>query len=595
MKDLFKETDKYRLNIGIKHYCITAGCLVIFLFSIQCKSGDFINQKEEYDYIEEIYELEYIYSLHQGIKYSLLGDYKSAIYYFKRCLEIYPDSDVAFYELSKIYSLGGEIDLAVESAARALDLDTTNIWYYVKLAKLYSEDNNQEKTIELYQKAIEVFYDNVDLYVTLGSIYENKKMYDKALDIYAQIEKMTGINESVSIARNHIFIKRGEYEKAHRELKKLVDEFPHESAYYGMLAEFYISVGMNSEALDSYEKLFKIDPDNGIAQISIAEFFIKDGKFDRAVEYLIKAIRNPKLGFEEKVKFVASIMQGSYMLGFPSEKIEEIGELLVEEYPEENFCKVILAEYYIDIGYYYKAVALLDEMHASDPDNILIAEQLAGSLTFNEDYELVKEIGKNMIIRFQESFFIPYFLGTAHYMTNETVKAAKYFEIALKKEGITGELKAHIYTYLIDVYHKLGNFSDSDKSFERLVGMGSNNLVAFNNYAYFLALREEKLEKALKLSKETIIMEPENYHYLDTYAWVLYKLGNYVEALKYIEHAYNHGGHKSYDVLKHYGKILIKTGNHKEAKGYLLKTIEMTDDPAEIEKLLLMIEEDIIN
>ena len=52
---------------------------------------------------------------------------------------------------------------------------------------------------------------------------------------------------------------------------------------------------------------------------------------------------------------------------------------------------------------------------------------------------------------------------------------------------------------------------------------------------------EEKLEKAEKMSRLTIQLEPENPTYLDTYAWILFKSGKLNEAKKYIEKAIEFG------------------------------------------------------
>jgi tetratricopeptide (TPR) repeat protein len=57
------------------------------------------------------------------------------------------------------------------------------------------------------------------------------------------------------------------------------------------------------------------------------------------------------------------------------------------------------------------------------------------------------------------------------------------------------------------------------------------------SYAYYLSETSTKLEKAEQMSKRTILVEPENPTYLDTYAWILYKMGRAKEALQYMEKA----------------------------------------------------------
>ena len=58
-----------------------------------------------------------------------------------------------------------------------------------------------------------------------------------------------------------------------------------------------------------------------------------------------------------------------------------------------------------------------------------------------------------------------------------------------------------------------------------------------NNYAYYLSENGEQLSKAEQMSYKTIKAEPKNATYLDTYAWILYMMGRYSEAMIYIDQA----------------------------------------------------------
>ena len=64
------------------------------------------------------------------------------------------------------------------------------------------------------------------------------------------------------------------------------------------------------------------------------------------------------------------------------------------------------------------------------------------------------------------------------------------------------------------------------------------NLLVRNNYSYYLSLRSKNLERARELSYYTIKVEPDNSTYLDTYGWILFKMGNSKDAIKYIENNY---------------------------------------------------------
>ena len=109
-----------------------------------------------------------------------------------------------------------------------------------------------------------------------------------------------------------------------------------------------------------------------------------------------------------------------------------------------------------------------------------------------------------------------------------------------------------------DVYHALENFNKSDAAYEAALDFDPDNDHVLNNYSYFLSLRNEKLDLAEKMSSKLIKEHPENPTYLDTYAWVLFKVGKYKEAKVHIEKAIANSDNVSGEVLEHYGDILYK-------------------------------------
>ena len=571
-------------------------CLVmISIWFTQCSPGVVISGREDYNKLDDLKKFEYEYSIHEGIKYRLLGDYARAIYFFTRCIDIFPFSDVAYFELSNIYALADEIDQAVTYAAKTLEIDPRNIWYYYHLARLHRENNDTEKAIGVYEKAVKVFTGDTDLSFTLAALYSSDGHYDDALRVYDRIESIVGVDERVSLSKQRIYMRRGQFEKAHYEINRLISEFPDEARYYGILAEFYGSIGMVNEALESYEKLFEFDPENGIAQLSVAEFYIAEDRFNDAVDYLTAAFMNPGVDFNEKIEILSAITSDSGLAANYTNQIGQLGEFLMDEYPGESLPAVVMADFYISLGLYEKASARLYELYKNDPENRVFAEKLIGVISYKENYKDVISIGEEIIEVFPESFMIPFFLGVAYFMNDKPEPAIGVFEKAIETEEIDAEMEGIIYSYLGDLYHRLVDYQKSDYYFEKSLNIDRDNLVALNNHAYYLALRGESLEKALEYSLATIKREPANSSFLDTYAWILYKLGRYEDSLVYIELAYEKNGSESYEIIKHFGQILIKLERFGEAEYFLNKARELTDDQQEVDQIIIKVKEKLDN
>jgi Tfp pilus assembly protein PilF len=86
-------------------------------------------------------------------------------------------------------------------------------------------------------------------------------------------------------------------------------------------------------------------------------------------------------------------------------------------------------------------------------------------------------------------------------------------------------LQLQFLTYLAETYNADKQYEKSDKAFDDALAIDPNDPMVMNNYAYYLSIRKEKLEKAAKLSARTIELQPGSVSYMDTYAWILYQQG----------------------------------------------------------------------
>src|SRR5205823_2812307 len=85
------------------------------------------------------------------------------------------------------------------------------------------------------------------------------------------------------------------------------------------------------------------------------------------------------------------------------------------------------------------------------------------------------------------------------------------------------------YSNLGDVYNKLKNYAESDKYFGKALEVDPNEPTVLNNYAYYLSVRNEQLEKAETMSKKSNELTPNSASYEDTYGWILFRQAKYNE------------------------------------------------------------------
>ena len=122
------------------------------------------------------------------------------------------------------------------------------------------------------------------------------------------------------------------------------------------------------------------------------------------------------------------------------------------------------------------------------------------------------------------------------------------------------------------------------QAYETSLSYNSTNIVVLNNYAYYLALANRDLERALEMSYHTIKASPDEAIYIDTYAWILFLLERYDEAKEYADKLMSAEGEKSAVEFHHCGDIYFQNGDVEKALECWIKAREMGDDSKVLNK-----------
>ena len=100
-----------------------------------------------------------------------------------------------------------------------------------------------------------------------------------------------------------------------------------------------------------------------------------------------------------------------------------------------------------------------------------------------------------------------------------------------------------------------------------------------NNAAYFLACSDRDLDRALQLIEKANLGRPDDPTTLDTYAWVLFKRGDYARAKEIIDRTLELSEEKgesvSAELLGHAGDIYFMVREPGKALEYWKKALEL--------------------
>lgn len=520
---------------------------------------------------------EFEYTFIEGLKQKMIGNPQAAITFFSKCLTINPNSSAAMFELAKIHSSNGDQTSSSLLLEKAINIDPDNKWYKLLLAQIYQQGKQYKKAADLYQQLYAKDSENLEYLYMNAALLSSAGKFDQSIEAYNELEKKIGMNDQISVEKQQIYQTAGKKKEALAELQKLIDSNPKESRYYGLMADYYLSEKDEENALKYYNKILEIEPGNGFVLFSLTSFYRQKNNKEKAWEYIRKGFLNQSVEVETKIQYYLMITSEPEKPFFTGEQVDELVDILVKTNADDYRVYTVYAEYLISKGKLTEAREQLRKVLETNKDNYLIWERML--LISNDllDFKGIYTDAEKAISLFPNQPILYGLRAVA------CLQLEKYTEaIDILKEGEpylldNKPLKIQFDLYRAEANYKLDRVQEAFKAFEDVISLDPENWLAMNNYAYYLSLRIENLEKAEQLSGKAVRANPDNPTYLDTYAWVLFMRKDYALAKFYMETAIKNGGDKSGVILEHYGDILYMVGQKEKAVEQWKKALEKGD------------------
>lgn len=500
----------------------------------------------------------------KGIEYKYNEDYDAAIDFFELALLAFPEDHASMYELSALYVLQGRVDKGFEMIQQAVQLDSSNKWYKIRLANYHKQNRDYEAFISIYDELLDNDPNNLEYleaYIdALLHIGDYERVTEK-LDVY---EENIGVNEYISLQKLEIYDLLGKKDKVVSEMEKLSAAYPYDTRYMSMLAETYVQNGREKDAYPLYLKIKQLDPENPYINISLLEYYQNQGDVDKAFEEFILSIRNKNLDYNTKTQIYEYWFDKKDSSDNTAKEAEQAGKAFIETHPDKEIGYYIIGTVHFNEERYDKAQEYYLDAIARDSTTFISWYQLIFTdAELNLTHALYKHTKTAMRFYPEQPIFY-YFNGLALIEKREYEEAIKILDTG-RKMSADKKLTASFDTYIADIYHELGNKEKMYEYYDRVLRNDPENLYVLNNYAYFLSEEGLRLEEALKMSATTIEKEPKNVTYLDTYAWILYKLERYKDAKKWMEKVFSYDKYPQGINFEHYGDILYKLGDTEKA------------------------------
>ncbi|QJD96723.1 tetratricopeptide repeat protein [Mucilaginibacter robiniae] len=493
---------------------------------------------------------------------------------FNRVLQSDAGNDAAMYELASIQKQQNKTADVQQLLERAVALKPNNEWYWQALADSYEKTNDIPKLDHVFDELLRLNADKPEYYFNKANVLYLEKRYDEALAIYSRLEQKTGLTDDIIANRQRVYLKQGKVDLAASQLEQMIENNPSDVRYYLTLAELYNANNFTDKALKVLQKAEKISPDNGLVHLALADTYRTKKDTESSFNEIEKAFAAPDLDVEQKVRIVMGYLP---KLSDPNAKASALAlsKILITTHPTDAKAWALYGDMLGQNNQFKEAKAAYKKAVQLNTDIYAVQEQLVRlELGDNELDEAIKD-GENALSLFPNQAWMNYLVGVAWLQKKNPTKAVGYLKNAASLDMQDKELMAQSYAVLGDTYHELRDNAKSDQAYDKALTYGPDNAYTLNNYAYYLSVRNEQLDKAAQMSKHSNELQPNTPSFEDTYAWILFKQKKYTDAKLWIEKALAHGKDKSATQTEHYGDILFYLGdvdnavqNWKKAKEY---------------------------
>jgi tetratricopeptide (TPR) repeat protein len=516
-----------------------------------------------------------------------LGNYEQALENYTHALKVEPQNAILYYEIAGLVAVMGDLTTAIDYAKMSIKLDPENVYYHLLLARLYQANGMITASAEEYYSVIDLQPDKLEFYFEQSSLFMSVGNTKKAIKSLNKAEDYFGVQEYISFEKERIFNTTEQYDKAQKELENLIEAFPEESRYSAMLAEIYLAQGKIDKAGEVYNKMLKTPINNGNVHLSLADYYRMIEDYDNTFKHLELAFASYDVALDSKVEMLANMLTVIGSDVYLNEKVYRLLEILIDTYPNEPKALTIYSDYLVKDHKYSEAQHFFDQILALEKSKYILWEQAMYIDNQLNDYKHMLKISSEAIQLFP--------LQTMFYVFN-TISALdqKEYQIVVQsaQKGISlapdnKKIQIDLLTYQGEAYHKMNMHSESDSVFDKLLKLDPDNTYVLNNYAYYLALRTDKLERSLELAEHLFSLSPHNPNHIDTYAWVLYVNKNYKKALEIIKLAMDNSGNSNATIVAHYGDILFRNQEPDEAIKQWEKAISLGGNSSELENKIL--------
>jgi tetratricopeptide (TPR) repeat protein len=212
-----------------------------------------------------------------GYSFSINGEDQKALQFFRKAIEMDPQSTMAWKGLGYCHVGLNNPQAAIRAYQQAIKTDPADETLHYNLANYYTKLGRRQEAIESYQRVILINPEFEPAHFKLGMVYTRLGRLDDGKKAF---EEVIRLNPNAAPAYFNVgiaYTELGLYHeaiKAHQQVLRINPDF---APAYDNIGMVYGKLGKSDEEMNAYKEAIRIDPDYASAHYNLGTALLQKG------------------------------------------------------------------------------------------------------------------------------------------------------------------------------------------------------------------------------------------------------------------------------------------------------------------------------
>ena len=496
----------------------------------------------------------------------------------------------AHYAAGVVHALGEETEPALNEFYAAVLKDPANVPLALEVSQDFIRAGQLEKALTVLECVTNQPEASGELFARLGTLYFQLHHPEAAAAACRSAIKKSPQSAEAYQILFQIYLQNKQPAEALKLIDGAVKVSPAPPELLVVCGELYLRIGsqlpdqkqsVNARALEAFKLANTKEIDQPEELLRLAEGFDSLGRYDDAASVYTKLLAN----FSE-LPLVRDTVRA---------KLADLFLRLNDRQRAADLLKVMLRDNPTDARAYYFLGSISYEL----TNFVQAAECYGKTILLNPDFEPAyselasAQLALNKVAeaqatletarqKYPRSFVIEYLSGMAASRQKNYTNAVQHFTSAevIGQATDPKRLQEMFYFQFGSAYERLGDLSQAEKNFLKCLTIAPNFDEAQNYLGFMWAEHGTNLDRARELIEKALKADPKNTAYLDSMAWVLFKLNQPQSALEFELKALANAVEEDAEIYNHLGDIYQSLGQIEKAREAWGKSVKL--EPNEV-------------